>query len=111
MRTDLDNKIWKKMGTSGISHFVLKGAGGIILPPWSLILISSLASFVIGAVCVGFVYMRTQKKALEMQNVIAELRAEHNDLRGIVLTARTRTTECQESFRAELDEIRSRFRR
>ena len=111
VRTELDNKIWKKMGTSGISHFVLKGAGGTTLPPWSLILISSLASFVIGAACVGFVYMRTQKKALEMQNVIGELRAEHNDLRGIVLTARTRTTECQESFRAELDEIRSRFRR
>ena len=81
------------------------------MPPWSLILISSVASFVIGAVCVGFVYVRTQKKALEMEKIIADLRGEHNDLRGIVLTARTRTADFQQSVQAELDEIRSRFRR
>ena len=109
VRTELDGRIWKKMGTSGIEHFVLKDAGGTNLPPWSLILITSLASFVIGAACVCFFYLRTQKKTLEMQNVIGEMKKEHNELRGIVLTARTRTTECNQSFRAELDEIRSRF--
>ena len=111
VRTELDNKIWKKMGTSGISHFVLKGAGGTILPPWSLILISSLATFVFGAVCVGFVCMRMQKKALEMQQVIGDLRSEVNDLRVIALTAKTRAAENQEAIQVELDEIRSRFRR
>ena len=74
-------------------------------------MISSLATFVFGAVCVGFVCMRMQKKALEMQKVIGDLRSEVNDLRGIVLTARTRATESQEAVRAELEEIRSRFRR
>ena len=111
VRNDLDNKIWKKMGASGISKFVLQDAGRVVLPPWSLILISSVASFVIGAVCVGFVYVRTQKKALEMEKVIADLRREHNDLRGVVLSAGSRTADFQQSVQADLDEIRSRFRR
>lgn len=111
VRNDLDNKIWKKMGTSGISKFVLQDAGRVVLPPWSLILISSVASFIIGAVCVGFVYVRTQRKALEMEKVIADLRREHNDLRGVVLTAGSRSADFQQSVQADLDEIRSRFRR
>ena len=99
------------MGASGISKFVLQDAGRVVLPPWSLILISSVASFVIGAVCVGFVYVRTQRKALEMEKVIADLRREHNDLRGVVLSAGSRTADFQQSVQADLDEIRSRFRR
>ena len=63
------------------------------------------------AVCVGFVCAWMQKKAVEMQRVIGDLRSEVNDLRAVILTARARASEQDEAVRAELDEIRSRFRR
>ena len=61
--------------------------------------------------CVGLVYVRTQKKALELEKVIADLRREHSDLRGVVLSAGSRSADFQQSVEADLAEIRSRFQR
>ena len=99
------------MGASGISHFAQRGPGETKFPSWAMILTSSVATFLCVAVCVGFVCARMQKKSVEMQRVIGDLRTEVNDLRVVVLTAWARASEADEAVRAELDEIRSRFRR
>ena len=107
----LHNKVWKKMGTSGISHFAQRDTGESSFPPWAMVLSSSVATFICMMLCVGLVGTRMWRKTVEMQNVISVLRTEVNDLRAVVLTARARAAEQDEAVQAELSRLQTLFGR
>ena len=104
----LGDKIWKHVGLSGISRFAR--GGETIFPPWAWVLTCSVAAVICVSVGVGIVWAKMRKNEADMQKVIGDLKTEVNDLRGIVLTFRARASEQDESVRAKLEEIRSRFR-
>ena len=79
-------------------------------PPWAWVLICSVAALSCIAVGVGLAWARMRREASEMQKQLGNLKAEVNDLRAVVLTFRARNTEQDASIRAEIEELRARFK-
>ena len=106
-----NDKIWKHIGIPGFSHFAMGGPAVTVFPPWAWVLVCSVAALSCIAVGVGFAWARMRKEASDTQKLLGNLKAEINDLRGVVLTFRARNTEQDASIRAEIEDLRARFRR